>query len=106
MITATRYGAETIPTRVTWLSNASRTLGKIVFVSVTLVMGFAFSSTAQAACDPSPNEVSFFTDAGFKGQCVVKNFGDYANSSAIGLPNDFDLISAGRQQCSSDRMQG
>ena len=88
MTTTTRHGAETGPTQFTWLSKASRALGKIVFVSVTLVMGFAFSSTAQAACDPSPNEVSFFVDAGFKGQCVVKNFGDYANSSAIGLPND------------------
>jgi hypothetical protein len=51
-------------------------------------LGFAFIPEAQAACEPGPNEVSFFKDAGFKGQCVVKEFGDFANSNAIGLPND------------------
>ena len=45
-----------------------------------------------AQCAPNANEVSFFTNADFLGSCVVKEFGDYANSGAIGLPND--LISA------------
>ena len=32
--------------------------------------------------------MSFFTNADFLGDCVVKDIGDYANSNAIGLPND------------------
>jgi len=50
-------------------------------------MGFTFTP-AHAACEVGPNQVSFFTDAGFRGQCVVKDFGDFASSGAIGLPND------------------
>lgn len=46
------------------------------------------AAPARAACEPGPNQVSFFGDAGFHGSCVVKEFGDYANAGAIGLPND------------------
>src|SRR5262245_8085583 len=85
MTTTTRQSANAV---MGWLSAASPALAKAVFAAVALVSGFAFSPAAQAACEPGPNEVSFFQDAGFKGRCVVKEFGDYANSSAIGLPND------------------
>jgi hypothetical protein len=40
------------------------------------------------ACQPGSNQVSFFTNADFLGDCVIKNIGDYASSGAIGLPND------------------
>lgn len=39
-------------------------------------------------CIPGDDQASFFTNANFLGDCVVKTIGDYANSSAIGLPND------------------
>jgi hypothetical protein len=39
-------------------------------------------------CVPAANQVSFFVDADYLGQCVVKDIGDYPNSGAIGLPND------------------
>ncbi|WP_175492665.1 beta/gamma crystallin-related protein [Methylocapsa palsarum] len=39
-------------------------------------------------CQPAENQASFFTNADFLGNCVVKNIGDYPTSEAIGLPND------------------
>jgi hypothetical protein len=89
MKTTTRQRPKAVNARFGWLSGASRALAKAsLFVAVALVSGFAISPAAQAACEPGPNEVSFFQDAGFKGRCVVKEFGDYANSNTIGLPND------------------
>ncbi len=41
-----------------------------------------------SACQPGSNQASFFTNADFLGDCVVRNFGSYASSGAIGLPND------------------
>ena len=40
------------------------------------------------SCSPSANQVAFFVDANYGGQCVTKDIGEYSNPSAIGLPND------------------
>src|SRR5215469_15972107 len=88
MATITHQRAKTVLTPFDRLSAASRPLVRPLVGCAALILGFAFIPEAQAACEPGPNEVSFFKDAGFKGQCVVKEFGDFANSNAIGLPND------------------
>jgi hypothetical protein len=38
---------------------------------------------------PASGQCSFFTDAGDSNFCVTLNIGDYANSTGIGLPNDW-----------------
>jgi hypothetical protein len=43
---------------------------------------------AATTCVPGANQVSFFVDALYNGQCVTKDFGDYQTADAIGLPND------------------
>jgi hypothetical protein len=87
LATITHQRAKIIPPRFDRLW-AAAALVKALFGFAALILGFAFSPAAQAACEPGPNEVSLFKDAGFKGQCVVKEFGDFANSNQIGLPND------------------
>ncbi len=75
------------------LATASRVTN--CFVSLSPGVGFSllfllFSSTlAHAACEPAARQASFYMDANFQGRCVIKNVGDYPNSNAIGLPNDF-----------------
>ncbi|MGA2636248.1 hypothetical protein [Methylocella sp.] len=39
-------------------------------------------------CPPQQGQASFYVNAEFVGPCVIKPIGDYANSDAIGLPND------------------
>jgi hypothetical protein len=48
----------------------------------------SYQSGSGSSCNPSANQVALFMDINFSGQCVVKGVGDYANPSAIGLPND------------------
>lgn len=56
---------------------------------VFLVIGLLGSSTAAwAACEPTADEAAFYTDANFRGACVVRGIGDFPTSEAIGLPND------------------
>lgn len=42
-----------------------------------------------AGCKPKENEVAFYEHDKYKGQCVIKQIGSYANEYEIGLPNDF-----------------
>ncbi len=44
--------------------------------------------TQAASCDPASDQIALFVDANYDGQCVVKDIGQYPNSSAIALPND------------------
>jgi len=46
------------------------------------------SASAWAACEPTADQASFYTDANFRGSCVVRSLGDYPTSEAIGLRND------------------
>ena len=86
--TTSRHRTRIGPDLLRWFSQSCGAWERIAFASVlVLVMGFAFTP-AQAACDAGPNQVSFFTDAGFRGQCVVKDFGDFPSSGTIGLPNN------------------
>jgi hypothetical protein len=57
-------------------------------LATALIMSIFANPAAHAACEPGQNQVSFYKDANFSGSCVVKTFGDYPNSGAIGLPND------------------
>lgn len=41
-----------------------------------------------AGCKPKPTEVAFFTDASYKGQCIIKQIGSYTNAYEIGLTED------------------
>src|SRR5262249_32703686 len=86
--TTTRHRTGNGSDLLRWFSQSSRACETIVLAfAVALIMGFTFTP-AHAACEVGLNQVSFFTDAGFRGQCVVKDFGDFASSGAIGLPND------------------
>ncbi len=61
---------------------------RVILTALAASLFLFFNAPARAACEPQQNQASFYKDAGFKGQCVVKGFGDYPNSNAIGLPND------------------
>lgn len=39
-------------------------------------------------CSYNADQVVFYTDINYGGQCVTRNVGEYSNSSSIGLPND------------------
>ena len=39
-------------------------------------------------CSYNSNQIVFYTDANYGGQCVTKDIGDYPNPSSIGLSND------------------
>ncbi|MEO8129593.1 MAG: hypothetical protein ABJF23_28100 [Bryobacteraceae bacterium] len=65
----------------------ARVIRKLSLVALTSAI-WMHASPAQAACQPGPNQASFYVDANFKGACVTRNFGDYLSSGAIGLPND------------------
>jgi hypothetical protein len=62
--------------------------GTITYLATALIISIFASPAAHAACEPGQNQVSFYTDANFRGSCVVKTLGDYPNSGSIGLPND------------------
>ncbi|MBS0167837.1 MAG: VCBS repeat-containing protein [Nitrospira sp.] len=49
---------------------------------------FVDSASPVAACEPSSNQASFYTDVNFRGACVVRDVGEFSNAGAIGLPND------------------
>ncbi|MGC2199866.1 MAG: hypothetical protein WA633_06915, partial [Stellaceae bacterium] len=70
------------------LSVKRRLYERSLLASIAIVIALLFSPTVWAGCDPGPGQAAFFTDAGFKGSCVVKGIGEYPNSGAIGLPND------------------
>ncbi len=46
------------------------------------------SASALAACEPTADQASFYTDANFRGACVVRDAGEFPNAETIGLPND------------------
>jgi hypothetical protein len=39
-------------------------------------------------CNPTSSQIALFIDPDYYGKCVIKGIGDFANPSAIGLPND------------------
>ncbi|MEW5868517.1 MAG: hypothetical protein AB1894_04525 [Chloroflexota bacterium] len=41
-----------------------------------------------APCNPNNDQIALFVEPDYKGDCVVKNYGDYRNSGSIGLSND------------------
>jgi hypothetical protein len=43
---------------------------------------------ARAECIPGPQQVAFFTDANFAGDCRTLAVGDYPTATSTGLPND------------------
>lgn len=45
-------------------------------------------ASGATECNPAAGQVGLFVNADFVAPCVVKGPGDYANSAAIGLPND------------------
>lgn len=57
-----------------------------LFVTGLEVLGH--SAPALAACEPTDNQASFYTDANFRGACVVRDIGEFPNAETIGLPND------------------
>jgi hypothetical protein len=61
---------------------------RFLLAGLLIALALLFGPRANAACNPGTNQVAFFTDAGFKGSCVVKGLGNYASAGAIGLPND------------------
>lgn len=66
-----------------------RRFGRAVFAALAVVIGLLFGNEAQAACNYlEPDQVAFFTDANYRGACVMKTIGDYPSSGEIGLPND------------------
>lgn len=52
------------------------------------VFGSNVCSPPPPACSLGADQAALFLDANYGGQCVVKDVGEYANPSAIGLPND------------------
>ena len=40
-------------------------------------------------CKAGPTQVAFYKDEQYKGQCVVKDIGEYPDALAIGLDDDF-----------------
>lgn len=44
--------------------------------------------TATTSCSPSADQVALFVDSDYRGQCVIRGYGNYANPAAIGMPND------------------
>ncbi len=46
------------------------------------------STSALAACEPTADQASFYTDANFRGSCVIRGVGEFPNAESIGLPND------------------
>ena len=59
-----------------------------LLAGLIVALALLFGPRANAACTPGANQVAFFTDANYKGSCVVKGLGNYASAGAIGLPND------------------
>lgn len=57
-----------------------------LFVTGLEVLGH--SAPALAACEPTDNQASFYTDANFRGSCVIRGVGEFPNAESIGLPND------------------
>lgn len=58
-------------------------------IGAVLALGLlGHSTSALAACEPTANQASFYTDANFRGACVVRDAGDFPNAETIGLPND------------------
>lgn len=49
---------------------------------------FVDSASAVAPCEPSSGQASFYTEANFRGACVVRDVGEFPNAETIGLPND------------------
>ena len=57
----------------------------VLFVAVVLLVAFQ----AYAGCPaPGPQQVVFYQDAKFGGNCVVKNTGSYPTSNDLGIGND------------------
>ncbi len=52
------------------------------------VSSLRVQARSSGSCEPNADQVGLFVDTNYGGQCVVKGIGDYANPSAIGLPND------------------
>jgi hypothetical protein len=63
---------------------STHSVGSNQISSVTVQGGYAQSG----GCSPGADQVSFFVDPNYGGQCVTKNFGTYNDPSAIALPND------------------
>ena len=56
--------------------------------SSAIIAKITSTPATSAACKPRANQVAFFQHANYKGACVVRNIGRYANAKAIGLGND------------------
>jgi hypothetical protein len=46
------------------------------------------SGGTKIGCMPTANQVAFFLDVNYTGQCIVKDVGNFSNASAMGMPND------------------
>ena len=66
-----------------------RNLERVLRIIFTFLI-IAFSQVGFAAgCDTlKPGQAAFYQHGGYKGACVVRNVGNYANASAIGIGND------------------
>lgn len=65
-----------------------RVIRMISLSIVVMILVFSKISPAAAQCEPTENQVAYFSDSNFRGRCVVQEIGEYPTSSTIGLPND------------------
>ena len=60
----------------------------LLLVAVLALGLLGHDASAQAACEPNANQASFYTNANFRGACVIRGVGEFPNAESLGLPND------------------
>jgi hypothetical protein len=56
--------------------------------SSAIVEKLGSTTATSAACNPRANQAAFFQHVNYKGSCVIRKIGRYANAKAIGIGND------------------
>lgn len=74
-------------------------------------LSWALKQNNPNYCVPDNQQVALFVDSGYGGACVVKAVGNYANPTAIGLPNDsISSLKVGSnvqaQLCQNNNLEG
>ncbi len=60
----------------------------LLLVAVLVLGVLGYRPSALAACEPTADQASFYTDANFHGACVVRDVGEFPNAETIGLPKE------------------
>jgi hypothetical protein len=71
-----------------WSSSVSNLQDHGWQLAIQSIEVFSSDVCQTTTCNPNSDQVAFYVDANYGGECVVKGVGDYANPASIGLPND------------------